>query len=711
MPVYNGRDRVQGGVPLGGIGAGKFELLPNGLLNAFTFQNNWSHPVSGNGEYPGVLGFHFGVSVEFGRGKKLYKKSYLLQAAMIPGISTLKPVRYEGIFPKAKLYYKIPGLDAEVCLEAFSSWIPGDAKNSSLPTAFFKWHVHNRSGVPLKAGLIFIARNTSGEWCVGRQNKVHEDGRSLHLELLNHDPTSYDGRRGRLRFSFPKGAWKLSFIESWNAVTKNFSFTPKDIALPAWDEFVRNGKLSDRRSGAVASGENHELCGAVAASQPVPPKKKKKLLFTACWHFPHQAPWGHRYAHYFKDAAQVSRYASLNRKALESKVSRLHKHVFSLPFPRWFNDALLTGLSPFFASSWYTKDGRFSFYEAPEVCPLMGTLDVGFYGSIPLSYFFPELEYSSIRQFAKAQRPDGYIPHDLGRNRLDLPSDGTTFYFWKDLNPKFILMVYRDFLWSGRQDRLRSLYPHVRKALGWTLDADKDGDGLPDHEGADQTFDLWDLRGPHAYTSGIFLAALLACQRVASLLGDRKFFNQCRDAYLKGRTSFENKLWNGSYFGGTCSLSQLNGQWYADLLALGPIADLEKIRKAILYIRQMSGKHSRHGFVNSVLRDGRPDTSNPHAQNVWIGMNWAFLSLCVSRGFSLNHVLKDAYRVWDNIRNIQKSPWNQPDMVDAKTGRYLFGDFYYRNMAIWSIPIAYAMKNKKTALLLQKIRSLGASKP
>ena len=38
------------------------------------------------------------------------------------------------------------------------------------------------------------------------------------------------------------------------------------------------------------------------------------------------------------------------------------------------------------------RRGEFIAYESPIVCPLMGTLDVSFYGSIPISLLFPELE-------------------------------------------------------------------------------------------------------------------------------------------------------------------------------------------------------------------------------------------------------------------------------------------------------------------------------
>ena len=59
MPRYTSHDNVKSGVPLGGIGAGKMEIMPNGSINFITFQNNWSVPL--NGGAGGILGFHFGI--------------------------------------------------------------------------------------------------------------------------------------------------------------------------------------------------------------------------------------------------------------------------------------------------------------------------------------------------------------------------------------------------------------------------------------------------------------------------------------------------------------------------------------------------------------------------------------------------------------------------------------------------------------------------
>ena len=702
MPIYNDKKEVLSGVPMGGIGAGKMEILPNGLFNAFTFLNNWTQPLNGDGKYPGILGYHLAVYAEpihTGRSK-----TWLLQTVPLAGWPMVDRVTYDGKFPVARLRYRIPSLPLNLILEAWSPWVPGNVRASSLPGVFFRFQVKNRSKKAYRVGLLFMGRNLSGDWCVGRTNRVTQDAEAVHLEFLNRSAADEDPRNGQTRFSFQKKNWQLTYLEAWNAVTKNFHFDPNQIRLTGLEIFSKDGRLPNSSMGTVAEGENRELCGAVSAFRVFKRGESRDWNFQGSWYFP-KHPFGHRYAKFYDSAASVQRFMIQKRAGLQKKTERFQTLAEKLPFPGWFRDALVNSLSPFFSSSWHTRDGRFAFYEAPVVCPLMGTLDVGFYGSIPLIYFFPELEKSQLWQFAQAQRPDGYVPHDLGRSRIDIPSNGTTFFFWKDLNPKFVLMAYRDSLWSRDKAFLRKITPHVKKALRWCFNNDRDGNGLPDHEGADQTFDLWDFEGANPYTASLYLAALLAGARMARETGDRSFGAECERRFLKGRSSFESELWNGEYFGKTCALSQLNGQWYADLLGLGDIVDPKMIRCSLDSILNKNSKYSRYGLVNSVLPDNRLDTSNDHARNIWFGMNYAWISLCLMRGFSLNKVLKPAYELWDNVVRRQRNPWNQPDMIDSKTGRYVFGDTYYRNMAIWAVPIAYAKRDKKTARILSMLRS------
>ncbi|MFH0876763.1 MAG: hypothetical protein V1863_00880, partial [Candidatus Omnitrophota bacterium] len=74
MPNYTSDQNVKSGVPLGGIGAGKLEILPNGVLDSFTFLNNIHKPLTSQDSKSsqGILGFHSAVFVK-DRGKKIAK--------------------------------------------------------------------------------------------------------------------------------------------------------------------------------------------------------------------------------------------------------------------------------------------------------------------------------------------------------------------------------------------------------------------------------------------------------------------------------------------------------------------------------------------------------------------------------------------------------------------------------------------------------------
>ena len=53
------------------------------------------------------------------------------------------------------------------------------------------------------------------------------------------------------------------------------------------------------------------------------------------------------------------------------------------------------------------------------------------------------------------------------------------------------------------------------------MEFDTDGDGLIENSGfPDQTYDIWTVSGPSAYTGGLWLGALTAAAAIADLCGD-----------------------------------------------------------------------------------------------------------------------------------------------------------------------------------------------
>jgi len=255
-------------------------------------------------------------------------------------------------------------------------------------------------------------------------------------------------------------------------------------------------------------------------------------------------------------------------------------------------------------------------------------------------------------------------------------------------------MVYRDYLWWGGKRLLNTVYTAAKRAMLWEMGTDANDDGLPDNEGADQTFDNWSFHGTNSYTSSIYLASLLACERMAQASGDAEFADECSSAFAQGQRSFERQLWNGRFYRAVatepeCTVGQLNGQWYAHLLGLGYILPPAHVASAVRTMLDTCRSASEYGAVNSVCPDGRTDRTNSHSGNVWPGETYALAALAIYEGL-VDEGLGLARKTWSNIADRIRNPWDQPDVIDSLTGQYGFGDHYMRNMGIWALVFALA---------------------
>src|SRR2546423_11581300 len=185
--------------------------------------------------------------------------------------------------------------------------------------------------------------------------------------------------------------------------------------------------------------------------------------------------------------------------------------------------------------------------------PYYATLDVRFYASMPLIKFWPDLDELELKLFAdtvpedltdkyagiwKSQRTQslqvrlrkakGAVPHDLGVPEEDpfkLPNafSRQNTNDWKDLNSKFVLMIYRDYVFTGKKDVafLRYTWPAVQEALEHLRQYDRAGDGQPQGDNdPDQTYDEWIVHGESAYCGGLWLASLRAGEEIAEALGN-----------------------------------------------------------------------------------------------------------------------------------------------------------------------------------------------
>ena len=150
--------------------------------------------------------------------------------------------------------------------------------------------------------------------------------------------------------------------------------------------------------------------------------------------------------------------------------------------------------------------GHFAYLEGHEY-RMFNTYDVHFYASFALAMLWPKLELALQRDIAAATlaemperfTPDwsgrpaprkvrGAVPHDLGWPDEDpwrlvngYPLHDTAQ--WKDLNPKFVLQVYRDFVATGDLVFVAGVWPAVELAMAYASQFDRDGDGLIENDG------------------------------------------------------------------------------------------------------------------------------------------------------------------------------------------------------------------------------------
>ncbi|KAL6179593.1 hypothetical protein ACLB2K_051106 [Fragaria x ananassa] len=235
--------------------------------------------------------------------------------------------------------------------------------------------------------------------------------------------------------------------------------------------------------------------------------------------------------------------------------------------------------------------GQFLYLEGVEY-HMWNTYDVHFYSSFALVMLFPKLELSIQRDFAAAvmmhdpskmsvlcngqlvqRKVLGAVPHDIGIHDPWFEVNAYNIYNTdrcKDLNPKFVLQVYRDVVATGDKKFAEAVWPSVYVAMAYMEQFDRDGDGMIENEGfPDQTYDTWSVTGVSAYCGGLWLAALQAASALAREVGDKGSEDYFWYKFQKAKVVYE-KLWNGSYFnydnsGQSASASiqadQLAGQW------------------------------------------------------------------------------------------------------------------------------------------------------
>ncbi|XP_068647512.1 uncharacterized protein [Aristolochia californica] len=361
--------------------------------------------------------------------------------------------------------------------------------------------------------------------------------------------------------------------------------------------------------------------------------------------------------------------------------------------------------------------GQFLYLEGIEY-RMWNTYDVHFYSSFALIMLFPKLELSIQRDFVAAvmmhdpekiqllsdgkwvpRKVLGAVPHDIGHNDPWFEVNAYNLHNtdrWKDLNPKFVLQIYRDIISTGDKSFMKAAWPAVYMAMAYMDQFDKDKDGMIENEGfPDQTYDVWEVTGVSAYTGGLWLAALQAASAIAGEVGDKASEDFFWNRFQKAKVVYD-KLWNGSYFNYDSSSSntsssiqadQLAGQWYARACGLSPIVDKEKAQSALKKVfnfNVLKVKDGKRGAVNGMRPDGQVDMSGMQSREIWSGVTYSVAAGMIHEGMR-ETAFKTARGVYDAAWSEEglgysfQTPegWNTDDEYRSLC--------YMRPLAIWAM--------------------------
>jgi non-lysosomal glucosylceramidase len=742
--VYEGEHLRALAMPLGGIGCGSVAICGDGGLRQWQIFNNICHDahvphsffavrVQTSGAEPVARVLMSGARYDDafepapGVSDHVVPTASRQLLAALPGVAR---IRFVGEYPVAEVYYEDDALPIAVVLEAFSPFVPLDADDSGLPAIVFRFRIENRADSPAEISLLMSQQNAVG-W--DGETEIHGIRHAAYGGNRNHPFRSGDLRgiemtNVTLPADHPRWGQIVTAVLDPNASVRSRWTDLKTL----WRDFLTDGALTPGRSTPSQSGRT--VNGAVCSRLTIDPDTTGSATFLLTWWFPNrqvdfpqlgfpaaESPTGRLGNHYtirFASARAAAEYVRDNLPRLTDATMRYREALHDTSLPTALLDAVSSQVSTIRTPTCFrTEDGRFYGFEG---CRGASTPWEGVTGGagplncnhvwnyeMALACLFPALERTmrDIEWFHQ-QHPSGYLPH-----RVVLPLSVPPLWdrpIWGPIEPALdgllgaILSTYREYLASGDGDWLRSVWPHVRLALGYVMSSHDRGDGVIDGP-QPNTYDVA-IQGPNSFIGGLYLAALRAGEEMAGLMGQPEDAQGYRRRFESGREAMERELWGGEYYvhrfdpttqgfmayGEGCLSAQLIGQWWAHILGLGHVFEPERVRRALASIHKYNLKkdlkgldltgrrflrEDESGLLNCTWpRGGRPASPLLYSEEVHTGMEYAVAGAMLFEG-----MIDEALDIVAATRGRQdgrlRSPWNDVE----------YGDHYVRAMSSWTL--------------------------
>lgn len=723
-------------MPLGGVGTGNLALHADGSLRQWQVQNTVNHVA-----YLPHTFFALAWRGHNANGAKLLQtQEFWNQENFTPSVTATdhivpeelkrtlkdkdhaKTTQVEAAYPVMDLTYD---LDAplQVKQTAWSPLVPGDADESAWPVAVFEFEITSNHGHPLSVSLLSSLQNSVG-WNGAfpiRGLEVEGYGGNFNLPT----PEGVALRNADLPADHP-----FQGVTLHAGLGGHLSRTPQYRDLDRlWDNF-RRGDLTPN-SDQTTSPKGQTWNSAIAQRIDLQPGETKTLTFLLAWHFPNRyVDWdqwpehipargsrfylGNRYAHRGDPTFWITDFINRLPELREKTFAYRDEVHNNLP------DPIASAVGSCVANlrtnvCLWNEDGRFYGFEGGHgastwqptggCCPLNCTHVWNYeQGLVEL---WPEL-FRTMREtdWLLNLSPSDRLPHRVTvpsyiRKLWDVPIDGPRHPALDGLTAAVLKTLQ-----YARTNRewLPTVYPQVKRGLGWVMTHADRGDGLIEGE-QPNTYDIH-LYGPNTFIGSQYLAALLAMAELAEIMGEDPA--PYRNRALSGGQAYDETCWNGEYyvqripegcdapfqFGNGCVADQLLGQWWAHHLDLGYVLPREHVQSAVKAIHRRNYRRSFLGFKQAprvfasdhdqgllvAAYEGvkRPEVPLLYSDEAWTGLEYSFAALCLYEGLT-EEALEIVTATRARYDGQQRNPFNEIEC----------GDHYIRALSAWSLPKAW----------------------
>jgi uncharacterized protein (DUF608 family) len=514
-------------------------------------------------------------------------------------------------------------------------------------------------------------------------------------------------------------------------------------------EALGTGRITPWHEDVLPSGRERRM-GALCATVVVPPGGTCTVAFALVLDFPGIRMQGFasrkKYATWFPDpdrrAPAIAFETLARREDYRQRIAADHAAVEGLGgIPELlakapsddararFKTMLANNLGFLADATVWDEEDRFWVRECADY-PFFNSLDVYFYGSFAVLRLLPRLDGSVLKEFAQAvlagdpaprrfweyshhpyaDLPDprhegprsvpGAVPHDMG-SPFDPAPDAYIWHnvkHWKDLAPKFLLLVLRQYRLTGDRAFLETCREAVFAALKYLSGMRGPGETIPLTHGTDDTFDNLASHGVSIYCGSLWVAALYAGAAIAEETGHAGEAKEWRALGERARRDLAQNLWDeeGGYYrfyripetGEVCEdvfADQLLADLWMSLLGLPEITPAQRRARAVGMVLKTNFRKNSPGIgaANLCKRDGGALDSF-QAQDIWLGVQYS-LAAAATRAGDFQGAWELIEAQYDNLYRKARIPFGAPEgfnaTVSATALQYTAGRYLRPGMA------------------------------